>query len=227
VEGVKVRFLTKLAVAFLIVCTCAAYADTLNMSLGILTVTSDGTLADPNEWNDIGDTLIIPKHPAWDGPLAGSQWVSHTFQTGDPNAPDYIVVPNTVGPEDTGTGFYNRFFVPGAPVGGMLWVFADDSTSVLLNGVFLMHEAPMVGNGYGACSDTATGCKNTTIGDVNLAPALQAGWNTLEFHVAQRAAVSYGLDYAATIDFAPEPATFAVMGGALLALGALRRKLAR
>lgn len=223
----KFRWLATLGVAFLFLACFAVHADTIIGNTVV--ITSDGTAADADEINAIGPTLVIPKHPSWDGPLAvlgqQSQWVSYVFQTGDPGGGSYVVVGNTVGPEDSGTLFQDLFFLPARPLAGVLDVFADDSTSVILNGIFLMHEAPIAGNTYGTCSDDPIGCKNATIGTVNLMPALQVGWNTLEFNVAQRKSSSYGLDYAGTVEFAPEPATFILIGAGLSALGILRRKV--
>jgi hypothetical protein len=146
---------------FACVLSLAAHAATITFS-------SIGTAADPNQTNSTGlNTIAIAKNPVWGNPLPGSQWVSYGV-TGDPNAPGYFVVPN-----NSIVTFTQTFFLSGAPLGGSVGVMADDSTSVLLNGIVLMPEAPQEGNMYRLCSDVPIGCLFPTI--VDLTPALHAG----------------------------------------------------
>ncbi|HZS53285.1 MAG TPA: hypothetical protein VFA65_02700 [Bryobacteraceae bacterium] len=168
--------------------------------------------------NSGSPTVNIPKNGAWADALPGSSWVSFV-QSGDPNAPGYVSVDN-----GTVVAFTDTFVVNGTPLDGTLNVLADDSTSVILNGVTLMPEASQSGNTYNTCSDTPIGCLTITEGNVNLTGALQAGANTLEFDVAQRNGGSYGLDYAGTINYTatPEPATFALLGLPLVGLCIIR-----
>jgi hypothetical protein len=173
--------------------------------------------------NDSGNPSInIPKNPAWAGPLPGSSWVSYV-QSGDPSAPGYVSPAN-----GTVVGFSDTFTINGIPSDGILNVLADDSTSVSLNGVLLVPEASQSGNTYATCSDTTIGCLTITEGNVNLTGALQSGVNTLSFEVAQRNGVSFGLDYAGTINFvaSPEPSTIALLALPLIAIGLKRRKKA-
>ncbi len=180
-----------------------------------ISFSSAGTAADPNQTNSTGmDTIVIAKHPAWANALPGSQWVSYRI-TGDPNAPDYFVVPN-----GTIVTFTQTFFLTGTPLMGSVAVMADDSTSVILNGMLLMVEAPQQGNTYFTCSDFPIGCLFPTT--VDLTPALHSGLNTLQFQVAQRQMASFGLDYSgsasATISATPEPSTVALFGFGLASL---------
>ncbi len=164
--------------------------------------------------------MNIPKNPGWANPLSGSSWVSYV-QSGDPNASGYTSPAN-----GTVVAFTDTFTINGTPLNGLLKVLADDSAAVILNGVTLMPEASQSGNRYATCSDFAIGCLVSTEGNIDLTSALRSGLNTLTFDVAQRAGVSFGVDYAATINYsdAPEPATFGLLGLALVGLSFKRRK---
>ena len=136
--------------------------------------------------------IVIAPNTAWASALPGSSWVSFGL-TGDTSNPGFFVVPN-----GTVVSFFDVFNVPGTPTGGTLTVMADDSATVLLNGVVLMAEATSVGNNYATCSDFGIGCVRPTVLDLP-ASLLQTGSNTLEFEVAQRAGSSFGLDYAGSV----------------------------
>jgi hypothetical protein len=166
-------------------------------------------------------TVDIPANPAWAGPLPGSSWVSYV-QSGDPSAPGFVSVPN-----GTVVNFTDTFFVAGTPIGGsILNVLADDTTSVILNGVTLVSQASTSGNSFATCSNTAIGCLTVTEGNVSLTGNLVEGLNTLTFGVEQVNGGSYGLDYAGTVNYSatPEPGTIALMGLPLVALSLIRRK---
>ncbi len=165
-------------------------------------------------------TMNISKNPGWADSLAGSSWVSYV-QSGDPSASGYTSPAN-----GTVVAFTETFTVNGAPLSGTLHVLADDSASVILNGVTLMSEATQSGNTYGTCSDFAIGCLTRTEGNIDLTSALRSGLNTLTFDVAQRAGSSFGLDYAGTVDYsdAPEPASLGLLGLPLVALLFKKRK---
>src|SRR6266852_4116459 len=116
------------AVLCAVVLSLGAHAATITFS-------SVGTATDPNQTNSTGmNTIPIAKNPAWADPLAGSQWVSYRI-TGDPSAPGYFELPN-----GTSVIFTQTFFLTGTPLMGSVGVLADDSTSVILNGIVLIPD---------------------------------------------------------------------------------------
>ncbi|MDQ2945790.1 MAG: hypothetical protein M3Y27_07590, partial [Acidobacteriota bacterium] len=125
--------------------------------------------------NSSSATMNIDKNPAWDGPLAGSSWVSNV-QSGDPSKAGFTSPAN-----ETVVTFTDTFNIDGIPMDGILNVLADDTTSVSLNGVLLEAQASSTGNTYATCSDTTIGCLAITGGNVSLRGNLQTGLNTLSF----------------------------------------------
>jgi hypothetical protein len=173
---------------------------------------SSGTAIDSGQSNSSGNTIAIAPNPGWAAPLAGSSWVSFGL-TGDPSTPGFFVVPN-----GTIVSFLDVFNISGTPTGGTISVMADDSATVILNGVTLMAEGSMTGNTYATCSDFGIGCLVPTIINLPMS-ALQKGSNTLEFDVAQRAGSSFGLDYSGSVSetvSTPEPASALLLGLGLL-----------
>jgi PEP-CTERM motif len=210
------RTLGKLALlaAMALLASTAVYADSI-------TLASLGTAAAPGQTNSSGNpTIAIDAHPAWAAPLGTSSWVSFTT-SGNPSDSNYVEVAN-----GTVTSFFDNFFISGTPTSGSIKVMADDSTSVWLNGHLLIAEAPTTNNTYNTCSDFDIGCRGAYV--INLpAEYLQSGSNVLQFDVAQRAGVSYGLDYYGQIQV-PEPSSMLFLGSGFSALALrLRRRRAQ
>lgn len=167
---------------------------------------------------DLSGTL----HPnsGWAAALSGSDWISYG-PTGNSGDPGYF------SPSDgTLVTFSLPFTLSGLIMGGRLKVLADDSTSVILNGHTLIAADTTPGS---RCSNAPVGCRTSTEGIFTfgaLSPYLVDGVNTFQFGVLQVSGSSFGLDFAGHVDTTPtpEPATFGVIGGALIALAALRRR---
>lgn len=178
-----------------------AHADTITLG-------SASTAADSGQTNSNGANIAITKNSAWSNPIAGSSWVSFTT-SGDASASNFVTVPN-----GTVVSFFDKFTLSSAATSGTLAVMADDSATVLLNGVALISETA-TNNTYKICSDFGVGCLQPTI--LNLPVSLfRSGSNTFEFDVAQRAGSSFGLDFLATIVDAPVGAPEASTGAMLI-----------
>jgi hypothetical protein len=192
-----------------------AYADS------VVTLASVGTAADAGQTNSNGATVTISPNSAWAAALPGSSWVSYAA-TGNSSAAGYVQVPN-----GTVVNFSDTFTLASPASSGTVTVMADDSATVLLNGLVLLGETT-VNNTYKVCSDFGIGCLQPTIIDLPVS-LLSSGSNTLEFQVAQHNGSSFGLDYLASITeptSTPESASglLLVLGlGALALLGFFRK----
>jgi len=185
-----------------------------------------------NTTNNSGNpTLNIAPNPSWAAAFAGSNWVSYT-NSGNPSGAGYVSPAN-----GTDYIFSQIFTLDGTATGGTLYVMADDTTSVSLNGNLIYSAALGSGVSYPTCANKPIGCLTSTEGIINLGSFLgdfkNSGANTLSFQVYQEAGVSYGLDYSGTITTispkdivanTPEASTFAMLGIGLVGLLLVRRR---
>jgi hypothetical protein len=212
------KVLARLAFLALVVVPTVGFAHA-----STVTIASVGTAMDPGQTNAVGATMAVNPDPNWAGPMPGTSWVSYTTSTPTYGS-NFVVVPN-----GTVVDFSDTFTLNGIPTGGTVWVMADDTASVWLNGHMLVADAATSANTYATCSDFAIGCLVDTTLAINLpASMLVDGQNTLDFDVMQVAGSSYGLDYAGSINVAPtpEPSDLLLFGcGVLAAAGLLRKRL--
>ncbi len=176
--------------------------------------TYDPSISEVN--NGSTATFNISPGTTWHAPIGPSSWVSFNPSTGPTSN---VVVPN-------GDYFYDTTLnVSAADAGGVvtLTVMADDTLSVLLNGVQVLASAgPMgSGNSYARCSDVVPNCLTPFTFSFS---GLVAGENDITFDVKQVNLVDEGLDFSGSISSIPEPASLALFGTGLLGLVGISRR---
>jgi hypothetical protein len=209
---------------------------TLPLSADTMTVASQGSAADPNEFNDHGGTNVSLYNTGYDGAwdsLNGAVWVSFK-DTVCPNCVDGSQSPNfyNSGPADPFVVFTQFFNIPKGmvPVGGKLNILADDTLQINLNDITSSKKA-----GYSEYTDDfmqpgdgpfnfQTQNGNGIGGGIlyaDLQKAFVPGKNAFKFHVANLGAgnvgsngngtggvASFGLAYVLTLDLLPESIAF-------------------
>jgi hypothetical protein len=167
--------------------------------------------------NSMGATIAVTPDAAWLNAIPGSSWVSFAA-TGNTKGAGFVEVPN-----GTTVSFYDSFTLAGQATSGTLTIMADDTATILLNGVALATATQPSGT-TPSCWAFSSGCLSpTTISlPTNL---LQAGVNTLTFEVEQLGGASFGLDYLGSVVDPPvnasEPAAGLMLAVGLLGLAAL------
>jgi len=168
-----------------------------------------------NTTNNSGSpTLNISPNAGWATAVPGSNWVSFT-ESGDMSGSGYVSPAN-----GTDYIFSQTFTLDGTATGGTLYVLADDTASVSLNGNLIYSAAIGSGVTDPDCASQPIGCVMNTEGIINLGSYLgdfnNSGPNTLSFQVYQEAGSSYGLDY--YVDITTSTPTNTPESGTLLML---------
>jgi hypothetical protein len=201
--------------AMLVVATAFASADTIQLgSYG--TGTSNMGNANtalafsgaPSTTYDIGTSGV------WTAAGANSSWVSQN--TG--NCPSCgNIEPNGI------YTFTSTFTLSNADYSGSIYVMADDTTDVLLNGHILQNFA---GGGNSTCQTLQPNCVTPLLVSLPGGDFL-TGTNTLTFDVHQTNLSAEGVDFYGSISSSsvPEPGTLLLLGTGLIgSAGALFRK---
>jgi hypothetical protein len=184
----------------------------------VIDIFSQGTAADPNEYNDFGggptNNVVITPVGAWAVPPdAGASWISYADTGAGGSSPSNSTV----------VTFTQLFTLPFHVNTGSVTVWADDTAEVFLDGVsvFPLNVNPQ----DSACLTGPIACQQNEGGLIDLS-GLAAGNHTLAITAYQLHGDGFGVLYDGSVESVPEPGTLILLGAGIVALGARRRKRA-
>jgi len=184
----------------------SAYANVIDT----VAILSGSDLTGTTEWNSrSGADVVINVYPepVWKAPAAGGKWISYGLTgPGQTSVPSVRLVEGLVVDPPTAI-FYSSFYLPAPAVSGALRVWADDTASVLVDGVTRIGLVSPMNIGVW-CAQAPVSCTPGTGGTVDLS-GLGAGSHTIAVQAWQIWGDTFGVLYegSVTVSAVPEPAT--------------------
>ena len=172
------------------------------------------------EWNNrTGANVVIRPNsePIWKAPTLGGKWISYTLSGEGQQVVENASMSDGFPSPFSVTGiFYRSFTLPGAAMSGGVWVWADDTAAVFVDGISRYSlPSPAIRGTW--CSATGIGCQPSMGAFIDMS-GLGAGPHTLEIQAYQLWGNTFGVLYEGSIEAVPEGSTLIITAGATVLL---------